>query len=291
MPNNNLLWAIESNAYKAFVAKTFGKISAQDEASIAQSQGLPVKVLRNVAIIKIVGVMLKNPSFIDRLFGATSTTEIKEAVISATKDQAIDTIILQINSPGGQVAGIMELSDSIAKAKESNNVIAVCDGSCASAAYWVASQANKIYVSGMHDMVGSIGVRMEIIDSSAAYEKAGLKVISITTGKFKAAGVSGLEVTEEQIAEFQKVTDILFDDFVLAVATGRHANIDEVLTVADGRMFMAKDAADKGLIDGIKVISQVINESVLSEPANVGFRVKARAKVAIAKLSKGNIHG
>src|SRR5699024_4511213 len=127
---------------------------------------------------------------------------IRAAVQSAMADDAVDNIVLVIDSPGGSTAALSDLGDTIAWAREHKTIISQVDTMAASAAYYVAAQTSKIY-AGRMDLVGSIGVRMTLYDYSKAFGDAGIKAIPIDTGEFKSAGEIGTEITEAQIAEFQ----------------------------------------------------------------------------------------
>lgn len=285
---NNHIWSIEPHSFNK-IMECLNKIDITAlTTQELERDGGEVKVLNNVAVIPILGTMLKDAGKFLKFFGFVSSKDVQEAVETASKDTKIDTIVLSINSPGGQTGGLVNLANAISKARESKKVIAVVDGMCCSAAYWVASQAEKIYTSSIHDMVGSIGVKMVVADTSKLYENAGIKVHAIDTGKFKSAGEEGTEITEEHLAEFQKMIDTIYEDFILAVAGGRNSPIENVMAVADGRVFLTKEAANKGLIDGMKDLSSVVGEQIVRE--SVDFRSRARAKLALRgiNLTKGD---
>ena len=151
-----------------------------------------------VAVISIRGPMLRGADAFDRLIlGATDTQEIIEAVEEATKRPDAHALFLDIDSPGGTVNGIPELAQTVASASRQKQVYAFSSGQMCSAAYWIASQANAIYATPSA-RIGSIGVILPVIDSSAAFEQAGLKVEVFAAGKFKSAGTPGTSLTDEQ---------------------------------------------------------------------------------------------
>lgn len=254
---NDNIWFIDPMALAA-VRKTI--VSADPRASAvddAERSGLPVTRTGNVAVIRLQGPMLKSDSYLTRYYGFASTSATRLAVESAQADDNIDTLLLDIDSPGGSVGGIAELGDAVARAAAAKLVVAQVNGMTASAAYWVASQASKIY-AGRMDMVGSIGVRMTLVDASEHYEKMGIKVIPIDTGEHKSAGEFGVALTESQIAEFQRVVDGYFAEFLNAIERGRAMTHEHLKSIADGRMFFAKEAQRLGLIDGIQTLDQTL---------------------------------
>src|SRR6185436_13049667 len=138
----------------------------------------------------------------------------------AAADPSIKTILLLIDSPGGTIAGTAELADSVAAANKIKPVIAHADDQMASAAYWIASQCRMI-TSNRTALVGSIGTYVEVYDTSKMYENAGVKVHMISTGPHKGALVDGTPVTDDQLAEVQKLVDSLNRHFLAAVSAGR----------------------------------------------------------------------
>lgn len=224
-------------------------------AQDAEREGLPVRVYNGSAVVPLVGPMMRRLSFFAAWLGMTSTDMVRAAVASALADDDIDQVVMVIDSPGGEVAGLAELADLMYAADKP--IVAVVEGMAASAAYYVASQADRILV-GRNDLVGSIGTRIMLYDYSKMYAEAGVEAVPIDTGRFKSAGAIGTEITEEQRADFQRIVDFYFGDFVNAVARGRNLSTDDVRQVGDGRMFTPVEALAAGLIDGVGGIADVL---------------------------------
>jgi ClpP class serine protease len=170
----------------------------------------------------------------------------------------VSGIILNIDSPGGQVDGTAMLSDEISIAAGKKPVIAVIDdGMAASAAMWIASAASEIYVTQVTDQVGSIGVYTTIADWIKYYESQGLPVKEIyapqSTDKNKNY-YDALAGDEEGIKEDLA---ILADQFINTVAKNRAGKVKGD-TWKTGKMFYAADAKKIGLIDGVKSLDQVV---------------------------------
>ena len=151
-----------------------------------------------IGVVAIDGPILRRPDLFARvLMGATSSEEIGNALRQAGERPDIKAVFLDIDSPGGTVAGTPELAEAVATLNARKPVYAFSSGLMCSAAYWVASQARAIYATPSAQ-VGSIGVVQAVIDHSAAIEKAGIKVEVFSVGKYKAMGAPGTPLTDDQ---------------------------------------------------------------------------------------------
>jgi signal peptide peptidase SppA len=260
-----MIWAMEPMAMAQLVATLQHRFTSGvpligagpvDEAA---RRGLPIRNAGGgTALISLNGPMTKGSTF-ETMFGfGTSTDSLRAAFVQARNDKDISSILFKVTSPGGSVDSLAELADTVAEVAQIKNVVALVEGQAASAAYFVASQATKIF-AGRGDMVGSIGTKMQLMDLSGAFEKDGIKTITIDTGAFKSIGAPGAPITDEQIAHLQSIVDAHFDIFVQAVTSGRKRMSEKaVRAVADGRMFMASDALSLGLIDGISTFEKTL---------------------------------
>ena len=239
------------------------------------AEGVPVDVIGRTAVVPVVG--MTNKRFQAAGFIA-SYNAISLAVNAAVADKQIDSIMLHIDSPGGYVSGIASVADDIHKAAQQKHVVAQVDGLGASAAYWIASQANEI-VAGRLDVVGSIGVMTAIYDVSKLFAEAGIKTEVFSTGKFKTAGLEGTSLTDEQRKEIQSEVDALGDAFVADIVRGRAMDEKAVRAVADGRVFQASEAVSNGLIDGIATPQETL-QRLNASSARRGKMRNARLEVA-----------
>ncbi len=206
-----------------------------------------------VARIPVSGVLLKKVPAWLRWFGvdATSYSDIQDDMTSALSDDGVKEIVLSVDSPGGQVAGVHEAGEAIHAARQSGKrVTAEVNDLAASAAYWLASQAHRI-TAGPNAQIGSIGVYSVYVDSSKAAEDEGYKVHVVSSGPHKGAGVPGAPITPTQLEGFQKVIDGMAQNFKDAVSRGRGRGKDKVAEWATGQVWLAADATRMGLIDGI----------------------------------------
>src|SRR5258708_3369426 len=152
---------------------------------------------RRVALISIEGPL---PKYGSSLASGTSTAVTRRRVRNAARDEGVGALLLVIDSPGGTANGIDDLAEEIAKASASKPCYAYIEDTGASGAYWLASQASKVFANRAA-LVGSIGAYMTLVDSSGEAEKQGLKVHVIKAGDFKGIRPPGTPVHEAQIAE------------------------------------------------------------------------------------------
>lgn len=279
-------WAIEPTYFDRMQRFPMAEIVAKMpvEQRELDDFALPMQINGSVAVIRIEGVITKNPSIFAAFFGGASSVLIRRAVEQAAADPDVKTIFLLVDSPGGSVDGLAEAADAIWAARESKQIIAQVSGMAASAAYLLASQAHKI-LAGRMDMVGSIGTVAVLYDFSALFEKEGIRAVPITTGAFKAAAAMGTEITEEQEADFQRIIDQYFADFKAMVGRGRRMSAKRVDEVADGRVFLSEEAKPLGLIDEISDADTTLRKLAATEKRSRRNRqVRAELSLARARL-------
>lgn len=221
-----------------------------------------------VAMIDLRGSLMKQA---DSLSGGTSTVFARRQIRDAAKDDSVAAILLVIDSPGGTVSGINDLAEEVVRARKSKPVWAYIEDIGASAAYWVASQADKIF-AGSTAEVGSIGTFAVVQDLSGMAEQQGVKVYVLRAGQFKGAGVPGTEITEEQLQEWQRLVEELNAFFLGAVSRGRGMALARVKELADGRVHVAGLATTLGLIDGVSFFEEVLEK--LETEARTGFQAQ-----------------
>lgn len=258
MPNSivaeyqSQLWIMEPAALKAFVERLAGLPAAAQLPSIAiASKKAELNIASSIAKIPIKGVLLdKVPGWL-RLYGieATGYDEIVSWVNEAAGRDDVTEIMLEVDSPGGLVAGVMEAADSIFNARAAKPVNAVVQNLSASGAYWLSSQAQKITASDANSLIGSIGVYTYYVDWSGYESDVGIKTIVIRSGEHKGMGLDS--ITKEQIAAVQEYIDATADNFVSAVAQGRGAEKEKIAAQATGQLWIAKTAKKLGLIDSV----------------------------------------
>lgn len=216
------------------------KAASRDEKAFATDGA-------GTAVIDLEGELMKQRS----KFGGTSTIDARRQIRLAAADPDVSSILLAISSPGGTVAGTLDLADDIAAAARQKPLHAHISDIGASAAYWAASQAARVSANATAQ-VGSIGTFAVLVDQSKRFEDAGIKVHVIATGKSKGKGYPGTEIDEETIGEVRELVDDLNTFFLKGVAKGRALEFDKVKDLATGEVWIAAKAKRKGLIDAVE---------------------------------------
>jgi protease-4 len=219
-----------------------------DQQTAMQARGkTQASMVGNVAVIDLTGKLMKQAA---SMGGGTSTVQARRDIRAAANDDNVSAILLRIDSPGGTAAGTQELAQEIAAAGKGKPVWAYVDDMAASAAYWAASQADRI-IANATAIVGSIGTYGVVQDLSGAAAMQGVKVHVIRAGAHKGAGTPGTEITAEQLQDMQRIVDGLNAHFLSGVQAGRGNKIANLEEIADGRAWLAADAKQMGLIDEI----------------------------------------
>lgn len=170
----------------------------RDASSLSKPGNPLLQVEDGIGTVAIEGPILRKPDIFARIFmGATDSEEIGAALREAADRDDIRAVFLDIDSPGGTVAGTPELGAAVAALDGKKPVYAFSSGLMCSAAYWIASQARAIYATPSA-RVGSIGVVQAVIDDSARLHAAGIKVEVFAVGKYKAMGAPGTPLSEDQ---------------------------------------------------------------------------------------------
>jgi signal peptide peptidase SppA len=190
--------------------------------------------------------------------GGTSTDSIGKAFDQLVNDADISAIILEIDSPGGSVYGLEELSNKIRSARGKKPIVAVANSLMASAAYYVGSAADEIAVTPGGE-VGSIGTIAVHLDTSKADEIEGFKYTIIKAGDFKGIANGYEPLNKDGVDYLQGIVNQYYDMFLSAVAKNRGITKDDVRkNYGQGKVFIASDAVKQGLADRIETLDQTI---------------------------------
>lgn len=214
-----------------------------------------------LAVLDIVGPVSKFASWW-RMWGVTTSPTLGElagAVSAAIADERVTGIMLRIDSPGGTMWGTPELADAVRAAAAVKPVHAYAVDQCCSAAYWIASQADRL-TSNAAAEVGSIGTYCVLVDSSGMAAELGLKFVRIRTGQHKGVGVPGVEITDAEVKELQRWIDSANALFLEAVAGGRPQLANSLAKLADGRFWLGAEAHSLGLTDGVETFAAAMEQ-------------------------------
>ena len=251
-------WAILPTALQALLANAGVLHVEHDDAIAVEALSRPGPKSGRVARIPIVGAIARRDSLWSLLFGGASIERITKALHDVAADDSISTVLLDIDSPGGTVSGLPELAGEVRSLKQSKHVVALANSLTASAAYWIASQADEI-VATPEALVGSVGVFAVHEDWSKFYEQNGVKLTYVAAGKYKTEGNFDEPLTDEARAHMQSIVNDAYDLFVSDVAKGRGLAPSRVRAeYGEGRVLTANDAKAAGMIDRIAGASETI---------------------------------
>lgn len=258
-------WAIVPEVFADLVAiierhDAGERLSANEvRAAIGDSadmSGEPtMQVIGNTAVISIRGVIARYADQVNGVCqrGGRSAESIQSDIKSAMANLMVSRIALRIDSPGGSVAGTAETGAAIKAASAAGKPVhAFVDGMAASAAYWLASQADSITASAATAETGSIGVITAHVDETKRNDAKGVRVHVIRSTALKAPGTAGEALNAEQLDAIQREITQLHALFANAVATGRNLSPEQIAQVTTGEMWAAPKAQALGLIDGVQ---------------------------------------
>ena len=234
--------------------------TAEDAGPVSEQQG-------QVAVLNLMGTIAPRASAVRDVSAAfTSLERFQAAFREAASDTNVTAIVLNVDSPGGMVDLVPEAAATIRNAKkECRPIYAVANTTAASAAYWIASQADQFYATPSA-LVGSIGVRAMHVDESAALKRVGFNVTHVYAGSRKVEGNQHEPLSKQARAALQEQIDDTYALFVADVAGAR--GVPETVVRADpeagtphmggGRVYHAKAAADLNMVDGIATFEEVV---------------------------------
>jgi signal peptide peptidase SppA len=212
----------------------------------------------SVAVLPLFGVIFPRANMMTDVSGATSAERFGAQFSELVNDPNISAIVLDVNSPGGQVAGIAELSRQIDEARGRKPIVAVANHLMASAAYWIGTAANEVVITPSAE-VGAIGVFSVHEDISAALDQKGIKVSLISEGKYKVEGNQYEPLTSEARAAIQQRVKVAYDAFVKSVARNRGKSTADVLEgFGEGRLVDAQKAIQLGMADRIATLDETV---------------------------------
>lgn len=240
----------------------------------------PYDLVKAVAVLRLRGYLAKRGWWCD-----TGFDRFADMVRFAVEDYAVDTILIDCDSPGGSVYGCPDCADVVYQANKSKRVICCVNDLCASAALWVGSAARELVITQSGD-IGSIGVYQMRIDVTEMLAKDGVKVEIIRAGEQKAWGSPYLPITEAERTVMQGEVDAIYQTFINAVAKHRGVDPGRVRSDwADARIFTGQDAVNIGLADRVASFDQVLAELV-GRPVITGEEQDGQTRPVRDQLSR-----
>lgn len=249
--SRTLLWIlIGGGAFFLFVLAVFTLVYLALHAG--GDRGSLTSFGDRIGVIELEGVILDPKTVVEQLkkFG---------------DDDSIKAIIIHVNSPGGGVAASEEIYRAVKRVRDEKKkrIVASIETVGASGAYYVSSATNKIYADN-GSVVGSIGVIAEWVNYGDLMRWAKLKPEVLKVGEYKDTGDPTRDMTPAERQYMQSLIDNMYGQFVKAVADGRHAKVDDIKAIADGRVWTGEEALNMHLIDQVADFQAAVDDTAKS---------------------------
>lgn len=227
-----------------------------------------------IAVIEISGTLVNRAQGMAAWSGMTSYEQLSNEFLDAATDPVVKGILLRIDSPGGECSGVFDLADDIYSQRGSKPIVAIANDSACSAAYLLASQADKV-IATQTAALGSVGVIAKHLNMAAADEKAGLKYTTVFAGARKNDLDPHGKQDDESFAPLQAEVDRLMDLFVAGVARGRGLS-PEAIRAQEAGVFFGELAVSAGLADELGTLRSAMD----GIRARIGLGPKTTAEAA-----------
>lgn len=229
------------------------------DAALVNRKNLPQPVAGSVAIIPVYGVLAPRVNMMTEMSGGTTCERITAQLRECMANKAIKTILLDVDSPGGNVAGVTELCKELLRARAKKPIIAVAQYTMASAAYWLSSCCTDIMVSPSA-IVGSIGVYTSHDDLSQALKLEGVTRTYLSAGDGKVDGNEAEPLSSEAAGRIKAMIDTSYGSMVADIVKGRGRGMTTAKVTNEWKAFIytAKDAVALGLADGIATLDETV---------------------------------
>lgn len=225
-----------------------------------------------VAVVNVSGMLTGD------WWWGTTYAEVRRDVQEALDCADCKGILLRVDSPGGSTDEAFETADFLAEAAKKKPLWAVADVNCYSAAYLLASAADRIIAAPASGGVGSIGIYAAHADYSGALDEMGVKVTLISAGKGKTDGNPYEPLSKEAKATFQAEVDRLYDLFVAAVARGRKLSAKAIREMGAALQHGKENAIGSGLADAAGTFDEALAEMIAK--VNTSSTISASASAA-----------
>ena len=271
----NERWAILPESLQTIV-DIASREHVPDFDAVMAKRGRPLgedmraSVRGTTAVIPITGPIFRYANIFTMISGATSVEETASELRAALDNPLVESVVLEINSPGGQVTGVSELAQMIRGAEKP--VIAYVDGMAASAAYWIASAARRVVINDTA-LLGSIGVVTQIDLSD---DKNTVEIVS-TQSPRKRTDVR----TDDGRAQVQATTDELAQVFIDTVARNRDVTAETVMAdFGGGGLLIGQSAVNAGMADEVGSLESLLFS--LSTRGSLTMNAKTMTREQIA---------
>lgn len=255
------LLAMQAEGIKFTAQEIEARISPATASAVARKEG-------SVAVVPLRGVISPRASMVENSStgGGTTAEGFASSIEQMADDDSVKAIIVDADTPGGNVLGVDEASAAVAAVRGRKPIVVQVSGYLASAGYWIGASADEIVLSPS-SAVGAIGVRMAYDDLTAKLAKDGIVREIIAAGKYKGEGLLG-PLSDETRAYMQGRADDYYAMFVDRVAAGRGvtpANVRDGF--GQGRMLGAQAAVREKMADRVATMRDTLDRFGAGGPA------------------------
>jgi protease IV len=245
------LWVLlGGGAFFLFLLAVFALVyftaRSQQKTSFAGGFG------EKIAVVDLEGVIL-------------SPKDVVEQLRKFADDSSVKAIVIHVNSPGGGAAASEEIYQEVLRIRDvkKKRIVSSIETVGASGAYYVSSATNKIFADNA-SIVGSIGVIAEWYNYEELLKWAKLRAIVLKAGEFKDTGSPVREMTPAEREYMQGLIDNMHAQFIQSVAKGRRMKVEEIKTLADGKVWTGEQAMPLKLIDQIGDFRAAVEDTAKS---------------------------
>ena len=225
------------------------------------SQDYMMTRYKNLALINISGTLVASDNWYNRYYGMISYAEIRRSILMALEDKAVTGILATMNTPGGNASGADAMATFFKKTDQSKPFYVFAETEMCSGGYYLGAPAREVYAQRA-SLIGSIGVIMVHMDILNMYEEMGIKPTVFRAGEFKALGSPYEHLDKKAQGVIQSTLGNYFDMFNDHVVDCRsYSNVaDFRATAGEGRVFMAEEAKEVGLVDQVAEMEEALDE-------------------------------
>jgi signal peptide peptidase SppA len=266
----NSVWLMEWNRLKGIMDAARHNLSVKLEPRAAAEPR--INTSGKIAILPLYGVIEQRSSIWMDWFGGTSTDRFGAMFDEALRDPKIKGVVVDIESPGGTVPGVMETADKIYQSRGQKPVVAIANSMAASAAYWLGSAFDQLYVTP-GGCCGSVGVYSMHLDFSKAMEAEGVTPTMFAVPEFKAEFNPFMPLSDESKEYEMQEVNRVYDQFVAAVARHRGTTASNVrANYGKGRVVDAQTSVAAGMADKVATLEQVVSRMMAGRIKPGGFQ-------------------
>lgn len=238
-----------------------------------------LQVQEGIAVLPILGTLVRRASYIGAASGLTSYHDIEAMAEAAFADPMVKAVLLEVDSSGGEAGGVFDLAQRLRTLAQTSGkpLWAIADETALSAAYAIACAADRVWLTRTAE-VGSIGVVAVHVDESVADAKAGMTYTFLHAGIHKVDGHPHAPLPAPVAADIQTDIDQLHDQFITLVAGFRRLT-PEVVRATEARVYRGEAAIQAGLADQIGTTREALTalQRQLALSAGRSLRNKAAA--------------